>query len=75
MNEYSCVKGALTKMVKALVPRQRKEKSVFVTQKFNSKFTVAKKRNLSQNKSFLCTEKYFQTEGVTNDEKITEETE
>ena len=64
-----CMKGALTKMVKALVPRQKKEKSIFVSTKYNSRITSAKRRISLQGKSSLCTKKYFQSDGVFEDAK------
>ncbi len=68
MHFYNYMKGALTKMVKALVPRQERSKSVFVSQKYNSNLTALKKGKSLQGKSILCTTKYFQSDGVDVDE-------
>ncbi len=77
MRIYNYMKGALTKMVKALIPRQSKAKSTLVKQKYNSSLTKVRKRKSLQGKSVLCTVKYFQSEGVDVDEeeKCEEETE
>lgn len=73
MHIYIYVKGALTKMVKALIPRSSKAKSVLVSQKYDRKISVRKKRKPTYGKSLLCTVKYYQSEGVTeNEEKIKE---
>jgi len=78
MHIYNYMKGALTKMVKALIPRQSTAKSTLVKQKYNSSLTKVRKRKLLQGKSVLCTVKYFQSDGVDvdeNEEKCEEETE
>lgn len=73
MQIHIYVKGALTKMVKALTPHSAKAKSVLVSQKYNRIIPVRKKQKPTYGKSFLCTEKYYQGEGVTeNEEKIKE---
>ena len=73
MQIYIYVKGALTKMVKALTPRSAKAKSVLVSQKYDRKISVRKKRKPTYGKSLLCTVEYYQSEGVTgNEEKIKE---
>ena len=74
---YNYMKGALTKMVNALIPRQKEDKSIFVSRKYNSSLTVTKRKTSLQGKSVLCTTKYFQSDGVDEDEndEDSEETE
>ena len=72
---YIYMKGALTKMVNALIPRQKEKKSVFVSQKYDSSRTFMKRKGPLRGKSVLCTEKYFQSEGVDAGEESSKETE
>lgn len=77
MYSYKYMKGALTKMVKALIPRQKEKRSIFVSRKYNSSLTTIKRKKSLQGKSVLCTTKYFQSDGVDVDEgaEDSEETE
>ena len=49
--------------------RDRYVGKIFVSTKYNSRITSAKRRNSPQVKSSLCTKKYFQSDGVFEDAK------